>query len=377
MLSPSQPASLDSQLFQSEENGGYLMITQLEIRNFRCFKNVKLNGLKRFNFIVGQSGAGKTALVEGLFLVGGGNPEIWFRIRRWRGIGEGLIQVGLRQNYEALFRDMFYAFNQSQGAFLRIIDSVEGKRELEIFYDHSDVTRLPIGDQKGKENAFAVDPISFKWDFGSRVSHSRVEIVDGALQMKGSAQVYPVFLVSPRTFSGKENAGFYSTLSRTKRAKPVLDAVRSIFPDVEDISLEMLAGEPLIYVSLPGLPEKLPLGDLSGGLNKYIEILLAILINPGGVVLIDEIENGFHHRNLPALLRNIVEMCEENRVQLFATTHSYEFLQVMAEAVASSKNGKDDFSLIRLERNGIDSPTITTVSGEAFEAAISEDFEVR
>jgi hypothetical protein len=353
------------------------MISQIEIRNFRCFKQVKIQGLKRFNFIVGESGAGKTAFIEALFLVGGGNPEIWFRLRRWRGIGEGPIQLGLRQNYEALFRDMFYGFDQQKGAYLRIIDSKLGKRELEIYYSDSNVLTLPVGEQKGTENAFSVDPINFKWDFGNRIVHSKVEFKDGGLQMKGTAEVYPVFLVSPRTFSGRESAQFYSNLSRAKHAQPVLDGIRSLFGEVEEISIELVAGEPLLHVSLPGLPEKLPLGDLSGGLNKYIEILLAILTNPGGALLIDEIENGFHYRNLPDLLKNIVALCDKHDVQLFATTHSYEFLQVMAGAMSSTQKGKDDFSLLRLERKGTESPTITNVSGDSFEAAINEDFEVR
>lgn len=337
------------------------MINQIEIRNFRCFKQTKLNGLKRFNFIVGESGTGKTALLEALFLASGGNPQIWFRLRRWRGLGEGQMHVGVRETYEALFRDMFYGFDQNSGANIRILDSEIGKRELEIYYKKSNVYRLPLDDTKEPE-AFSIDPIQFKWDFGSHIVHSQVIVKDGALQMTGDAKVYPLFLISPRTFSGKDNAAFFSNLSRMKKATPVCKAVAAIFSDVEDLSLELLAGEPQIFVSLKTLPEKIPLGDLSGGLSKYVEIVQSILSNPGGAILIDEIENGFYYNNLADLLRNIIKLCDEQRVQVFATTHSYEFLQVLADVMDSANKGADAFRLLRLERpQGLLQPEIKII----------------
>jgi hypothetical protein len=352
------------------------MINQIEIRNFRCFKNVKLHGLKRFNFIVGDSGTGKTALLESMFLAAGGNPQIWFRLRRWRGLGEGPMQIGVRETYEALFRDMFYAFDQKSGANIRILDSELGKRELEIYYKKSNVYRLPLKEQQPE--AFLIDPIQFKWDFGNDIVHSQVIVKEGALQMTGDAKVYPLFLISPRTFSGRDNALNFSNLSRVKRAHPVAKAVASIFKEVEDISLELLAGEPQIFVSLSTLPEKIPLGDLSGGLSKYVEIVQSILNNPGGAILIDEIENGFYYKNLKDLLANIIDLCDEHRVQVFATTHSYEFLEVLAEAMEKAQKGADAFSLLRLERpNGSPQPEIRVIPGDSLEAAMKEHFEVR
>src|SRR5215467_8886309 len=118
------------------------MIARFEIRNFRCFKSLK-QSLKKFNFIVGESGSGKTALLEALFLAGGGNPEIWFRLRRWRGLGQGTMEIGARESYEALFRDMFYGFDQKNGAVIKLNDSETGNRDLEIFYEGSEIYTLP------------------------------------------------------------------------------------------------------------------------------------------------------------------------------------------------------------------------------------------
>jgi AAA15 family ATPase/GTPase len=354
--------------------GGYQMIETFEIKHFRCFKSLKLPAIKRFNFIVGESGTGKTAFLEALFLVAGGNPEIWFRLRRWRGLGEGPMQFMVKENYEVLFRDLFYRFNQKQGAFIKIIDTEEGKRELEIFYKHSETYTLPV--QPRPRNAFVIDPITFKWDTRNKVTHSEVIFEDQSLKMTGNVSVLPVYLISPQTFSPRENSNQFSLLSRAKKEEPVLSALQSIFKEVQGISLEILAGEPVLHVAVEGLDEKMPLGDLSGGVTKYISIILAILSNPGGVVLIDEIEDGFYYKNLPDLLHNIVYLCDTHNVQLFATTHSYEFLQAMAQAIPAAKRGADDFSLLRFGR-GVEQPELTRITGESYEAAIKESFEIR
>lgn len=358
----------------ASNEAGYQMIETFEIRNFRCFKSLKMNAMKRFNFIVGESGTGKTALLEALFLAGGGSPEIWFRIRRWRGLGEGVMQMVVKENYEALFRDLFYGFKQKEGANIRIIDTEEGKRELEIYYKGQDVYRLPI--QARSRNAFAIDPITFKWDIKNQVSFSEVIFEGGDLKMTGTAKVYPIFLISPHTFSPRENSNQYSMLSRAKKDEPILSALQSIFKEVQGISLEILAGEPILHVAVDGLDEKMPLGNLSGGVSKYISIILAILSNPGGVVMVDEIEDGFYYKNMPDLLRNIVYLCDTHRVQLFATTHSYEFLQSMSEAMPAARRGVDDFSLLRFTR-GTEQPDLKRIPGESYEAAIKESFEVR
>ncbi len=116
-------------------------------------------------------------------------------------------------------------------------------------------------------------------------------------------------------------------------------------------------------------------------MNKYLSIVLSIVSNPQGVLLIDEIENGFYYRNLPVIVRSIIDLCNEYEVQIFATTPSYEFLQVLAqivdEAEESGLDKAEHFTLMRLERSAAYQPTLKLVSGETYKAAIDQSFEVR
>jgi AAA15 family ATPase/GTPase len=54
-------------------------------------------------------------------------------------------------------------------------------------------------------------------------------------------------------------------------------------------------------------------------------------VDPGGVLLIDEIEVGMHTSVLSGVFDWIVSACLESGVQLFATTHSLEAVDAMLE----------------------------------------------
>src|SRR2546427_4923703 len=87
--------------------GGNVMLKSFNIQNFRCFRNVSLDGLKRFNTIVGDNGSGKTSLLEAMFLVASASPGVWLKLRFWRGAGQTIRLTGTKTSYESLFRDLF------------------------------------------------------------------------------------------------------------------------------------------------------------------------------------------------------------------------------------------------------------------------------
>ena len=44
------------------------LLTEMEIRDFKCFKDFKAEGFKRVNLIGGKNNVGKTAFMEACFL---------------------------------------------------------------------------------------------------------------------------------------------------------------------------------------------------------------------------------------------------------------------------------------------------------------------
>ena len=53
------------------------MLEELKIRNYRIFKELKIDQLRRINLIAGSNNSGKTSLLEAIFLLAGGRAELW------------------------------------------------------------------------------------------------------------------------------------------------------------------------------------------------------------------------------------------------------------------------------------------------------------
>ena len=117
-----------------------------------------------------------------------------------------------------------------------------------------------------------------------------------------------------------------------------------------------------------------PLSLLGEGLVRITGILLSIADAPGGVVLIDEVENGFHHSVLSRVWAAIGEAARRYNTQVFATTHSFECIEAAHEAFREDQQYA--FRLHRLERFE-DDPHVITYDQQTLAAAIRSNLEVR
>src|SRR5437868_14469094 len=91
----------------TRSRSGYRMIHSFDVKNYRCFQHLAVEKCRRFNVIVGDNGAGKTALLEALFLALGSNPVLALRFRQYRGL-DGTFSGVMYSIEEALWRDLFY-----------------------------------------------------------------------------------------------------------------------------------------------------------------------------------------------------------------------------------------------------------------------------
>jgi predicted ATPase len=357
-------------VFQPSLKGDYQMIEKIKIINFRCFRQLELSALKRFSVLVGPSGSGKTAFLEALFLVGAGSAEVYLRTRKWRGLLGNVALTGSKASYESLFRELFFGFDPRAGARIEIVDTAAGFRKLNIGFKRElefDISlKEPVGD------AFAVEPIMFRWKTPGTHAESIVKVKDGQLNFGGTTSVYPIWLISNQV---QENyVQYYSELSKRGQADEINRIFCKAFPKVRSLSIESAAGEYSVFAELYPHGEKIPIGMLSSGMNKFFSILCAIASNPNGVVLIDEIESGFYFESLPFLLKNVCDFCELTNVQLIATTHSYELLESFASAM---KGREDNFDLLRSTSNDDGSVDIRISRGTAAISTIRQHLEVR
>ena len=136
---------------------------------------------------------------------------------------------------------------------------------------------------------------------------------------------------------------------------------------VEDSSAN---GEPMIMGDV-GLSELIPLAVMGEGMTRLARLVLAISSSPDGVVLVDEVESGFHYSVLPKVWRVIDAAAAQFGVQVFATTHSFECIMAAHESLES-----DGFRLHRLQVYDSEVRSVT-YEPDVIDAAMRHNLEVR
>jgi AAA15 family ATPase/GTPase len=216
-------------------------------------------------------------------------------------------------------------------------------------------------------------PVVFNWkDHNNKIIHSSSPyIADGRVKVDPSPEslLDCAYYAANHTYSQHETVSRFSDLSRKYEQDAIIERFKTHFKDIEDLSIELNAGFPAIHAKVPGLKEKLPLALLSGGMNKLASILFAMPTYRNGIILIDEIENGFHYKRFPEVWRSILQFADAYDVQVFAATHSLECLEAVADVASKSP---EEFSLIHAGKDDVrQSP------GTSFVGAMEEQVEIR
>lgn len=349
------------------------MIRELEITNFRCFRDIKLDNVRRFSVITGPNGSGKTALLEALFIAGGHTAEIYLRTSAWRWREEIPIPTSPSQ-LVPLVEDYFYQFDLESAVRVWFKDNVAGEREIRLVAAPQDLLSLspPTSSEAISERGRT---LKFFWKSPQGQIEAPVEsTAAGLLRVKQPEDAYYMNFLNTATIgSAKQNADRYSSLSSKNQEGPIVDAVRRIFPQVKDLTVLSSESGTAIHATVRGVNRKIPLGLLSAGINKFVVILAAIASAPRGAVLIDEVENGWYHEQLTEMWRAIADCAINNNTQVFLTTHSKEFLQAIVPVVGD--NDKDYCLLQTRKTNG--ECSIQPFSGKQFAGAVLSGVDIR
>jgi AAA15 family ATPase/GTPase len=113
---------------------------------------------------------------------------------------------------------------------------------------------------------------------------------------------------------------------------------------------------------------------MGDGIRRLLSIIAIISDCQNGILLVDEIENGFHYSSLEILWRAILKTAELYNVQLFITTHSQECIAALSSVY--SKNQDDNIRLYRIEKTE-NSHKVFKYSPEMITAGMESNYEVR
>ena len=327
---------------------GYQMIRSIDIRNFRCYERLRIEECSRLNVIVGDNGSGKTALLEGIFLALASSTEVAMRLRQQRGL-EGVFSGPRRRIEDAIWGDFFHDYSFKNPISIVLSGDGAEARSLVISRGKTEYF-LPLSESEEAEISTS-EPVVFTWKDSSGKEHQAIpKITSSGVEMPDTGEDMPdfFFFSANQNIASRENAGRFSDISRKKRHRQFVELFTKEYTWIDDISIEVSAGSPVLYATLKDFKEKIPLANVSGGINRVVGILLAIASRPRSVVLVDEMENGIYYKHRTAIWRGLFSFMREYDSQLFVTTHSQQWLESL---VKSSADDLNDVSLWRLERS--------------------------
>ncbi len=357
------------------------MLKGLRIRNYRVFKDLKVDGLHRINLIAGKNNSGKTSLLEAIFLLAGGrNPQLAVNTNVMRMTGPDPI-VATPQALENTWKQMFHSLDTDIPISIDGCHEVHGPLALKVSLEPWQGTEsLPPASLGGASPSEV--PVGHSLTFrykGSPGDDSLGQIrfrptgTGGSVDVNqpGVSNSLEARIILSRSGNVQEDATLLGKLRTQKRGDLLLDALRVIEPNLESVEDSFASSVPMIWGDV-GLSELVPLPVMGEGMTRLARIVLGISAVPGGVLLVDEIENGIHHSVMSKVWKAVSAAAKQFDVQVFATTHSYECFENAVNAL-----GAEGFKFFRVGKTRSGEDEAVMYSPEMIDVAIRHYMEVR
>ena len=318
---------------------------------------------------------GKTALLEALWILSGPDlPELSERINSMR----GLPPLGP----ESIFHDIFTDYDIDS----RIRISAHGdwsykaSRILDIFLqERRQIDTFRSGNQKN-QGSMPVERItrpqyeseseivfSYRHNDGSRYTSRAWWVADQLIPagvavpgLTGEGLAQERQMVRDRANSTfmpavhRENlqaiASRFSNAQLNSDVDKILSLVRLLEPRLKSLTLITIKDVPVLHAYVEGMRRPIPVQLLGEGLNRMLGFALSMSESSGGMLLVDEIENGLHYSIQQEAFSLLLALTKAFDVQIFATTHSRECITAAHQAL--NKEGHQEFAYYRLDRVG-------------------------
>lgn len=356
------------------------MFQAIEMRGFRGFRQLNVEPLERFNLVIGRNNVGKTAFLEAAFLLlGPNNPELPLRVNAFRGI------ESFRNEPEELWGWLFHDKDITQAIELNARAS-NGLRRLRITLKEPKDVRFTNGDKRsasrqphGTTSTADTSPaellLNYRSETGAQI-HTKAYIKETGLGFERSRPVVlptSVFVTAKAGYVS-DNAERFSKLEEVGRQGEIVPALQMLEPRLKRLAVLATASGPMIHGDI-GSARMVPLPFMGEGTGKLLTLLLAIVSAVGGVVLVDEVESGFHYSVMQSVWAAMREAARQSNVQILATTHSWECLKAAHQAFASGNTY--DLRVHRLTRNGDGGIQSQAYDQEMIEASLESGVEIR
>jgi energy-coupling factor transporter ATP-binding protein EcfA2 len=359
------------------------MYERLRIQNFRGLRDLTLVGLRRVNLLVGENNCGKSSVLEALHVLaseGSIVPLMSALARRgeYSDHGEAYeLDVSHLVHGRSVVDGSQFSIEGEHGgvqrkfvASFRLVDKPISARKAAMG-ETSDVVSIALAWTGGLAGAVVFGELSRHR--GTSFEGGVIDVRTYAERLRNGEGTASAELVASEGLSSERVVALYDAISLTPEELVVLEALQTIEPGIERIALAKLPPSSVarsgIRISING--QRMPIGSMGDGMWRILGIALCLVGVRDGVLLIDEIDTGLHYSVLTKMWRLVLATSRRLGVQVFATTHSRDCVDSLAEV---AHDDGQDISLQRIER---DKPQAVPFSEAAIRRAAERGIEIR
>jgi hypothetical protein len=355
------------------------MLESLKIQNYRILKNLEIRELKRVNLFTGKNNTGKSSILEAVSIYARRGDLSWI-LDLLKDRGEVLRVSNLSLPNNSLDEE------ERKNAFKSFCSMFSQRR-----VDFSGNERITIGPKGTNGGTLSIRAVKFinqdimdenpetkeQMIVGSRriiLSESEIEAhpesrIGIELSFADSSRLFAISslrrgvegrgiknpdecqFVGASTLT-EEVVGLWDSIALTEKESLLIDALRIIEPRVDRITFaegkSTGSRQRTAIVKLNDNPDIFPLKSMGDGINRILNICLALVNADGGYLLVDEFENGLHYTVQEKLWEVVFDIAKKLNVQLLATTHSNDCIRAFQKMIGRSENHTEG-ALIRLQ----------------------------
>lgn len=393
------------------------MLKSLLIKNYRGLEDFQVERLGRVNLIVGKNNSGKSTVLEALRLyAASGHRSVLEQIAADHD-ERYVVADNDDDESELPFEHLFTGRVFPQDGAAIQVGELNSDQALKINYVHF----LEEVMQSSSEDGSIIERRRRRPIFPSQVTEIDSELLIGqGLQLhKGKHAVslefrtvthrplsrirapelpgtLPYSYIPTRLVEMDELAAEWDQIALTDHEKTLKAALRIIEPDLEDLAFvskdERYVRREIVdsrtiqrmpqraaKVRLDGVAKPISLTSMGDGMQRLLQLVLKALPARGGLLLIDEFENGLHYSIQKQVWELVFELAHKHDIQVFATTHSWDCIKTFAK-VALERSDVEGvlFRVGKSARSSDKGKAIATVFNEERLFQITEaDIEVR
>ncbi|NOQ36516.1 MAG: AAA family ATPase [Methylococcaceae bacterium] len=286
-------------------------LTDIEIKEFKCFTDFKAEGFKRVNLIGGKNNIGKTAFMEACYI----NLHS-------KDINTMLTALGkTRHNRETVNLSVE---NYSNLFFVNSIKDYKANSNL-------------------VESSFSINKTGWKVEYVFSIDNKETILQRDEVESFDITYAPNIYFIDNYGLTNYQLNQAFQSIQKQDKESELNGFIHAFDSNIE--SFKVIGDKPLCKSK----NEYFEITEFGDGLKHYISIICALYASKEGYLFIDEIENGIHHIQIDRFWEIILTLAKQNNCQVFTTTHSKETLESFARVC--KKIEERDISYTTLVKN--------------------------